>query len=103
MINGNGDLTMFLNLNRRTEPANRDLLVELGLQWQKMDRAIVAAAGAGENVDELCNRVDEIEKRIAAVVPGTMTGLIVQARLLKSRLEMKPSGVDDRLIDNMLA
>jgi hypothetical protein len=95
---------MFANLNRRyTASANADSLVELEQQWHKIDRAIVAAANAGENVDELCNRVDEIEKRIAAIVPATMRGIIVQARLLKSRWGIKPSEVDDRLLENMLA
>ena len=92
------------NLNRRyTQSENPDPLVELGLQWRKIDRAIVTAAGAGEGVDELCSRVDEIEKRIAAIMPATMKGIIVQARLLKSRWGMKPCEVDDRLVDNILA
>jgi hypothetical protein len=95
---------MFAKLNGRyTESANADSLVELEQQWYKIDRAIVAAANAGENVDELCNRVDEIEKRIAAIVPATMRDIIVQARLLKSRWGIKPSDVDDRLLENMLA
>jgi hypothetical protein len=95
---------MFGNLNRHyTESANADSLVELELQWRKIDRAIVAAADAGEDVDELCNRIDEIEKRIAAIVPASMKGIIVQARLLKSRWGIKPRDVDDQLIDNVLA
>ena len=95
---------MFGNLNRHyTESANADSLVELELQWRKIDRAIVVAADAGEDVDELCNRIDEIEKRIAAIVPASMKGIIVQARLLKSRWGIKPSDVDDQLIANVLA
>jgi hypothetical protein len=95
---------MFGHLNRHyTESANAESLVELELQWHKIDRAIVAAAAAGEDVDELCNRIDEIEKRIAAIAPASMKGIIVQARLLKSRWGIKPSGVDDQLIDHVLA
>jgi hypothetical protein len=95
---------MFGNLSRHyTDSANADSLVELELQWRKIDRAIVAAADAGDDVDELCNRIDEIEKRIAAIVPASMKGIIVQARLLKSRWGIKPSDVDDQLIDNVLA
>jgi len=96
------DPKMFTNLKLRYTEST-DSLAELELQWHNIDRAIVEAAKAGENVDELCNRVDEIEKRIAGVVPATMKGIIVQARLLKSRWGIKPSDVDDRLIDNMLA
>ena len=95
---------MFGNLNRHyTDSANADSLVELELQWRKIDRAIVAAADAGEDVDELCNRIDEIEKRIAAIAPASMKGIIVQARLLKSRWGIKPSDVDDQLLHHVLA
>ena len=98
------NLTMSIHSYRRyTECPKADSLVELGLQWHNIDRAIVAAADAGEDVGELCVRVDDVEKRIAAIVPATLRGILVQARLLKSRTGIEPSEINDRLIDNLLA
>jgi hypothetical protein len=44
----------------------------------------------------------EIEETIAGMVPTTIQDFFTQLRLLKAHWESQPSGLDDRLVENML-
>jgi hypothetical protein len=49
------------------------------------------------------DRLDEVEERIANMVPNSIGDCLIQLRLLKVRWTSEPDELDDRLVDNLLA
>jgi hypothetical protein len=92
----------------------------LWLKWWGLDRLIgeaderahrEAAGGAfdlyKDRAEELLapifDRLDEVEERIANMIPTTIRDCLIQLRLLKVRWACEPSELDDRLLANLLA
>jgi hypothetical protein len=92
---------------------------DLWLKWCEHDRLIGeaderASKEAGGVFDlykalreelwaPIFDRLDEVEERIANMVPTTVQDCLAQIRLLKARWDCEPGELDDRLVDNLLA
>jgi hypothetical protein len=59
-----------------------------------------AAAGS---LAPICDRLNEIEKQIANIVPTTLQDCLAQLRLLKYRRACVPDELDEKPVDDMLA
>ena len=87
------------------EPDAADLLMELGQQWLENDNAILAADEAGDTraAATLSERADQLEDEIARRVPSSLTGIIVQLRVLKYLCAYEFPELHERLLGNMIA
>jgi hypothetical protein len=91
---------------------------ELWREWKDLDRSLGEAderahkeaggadlykARAAELLAPICDRMDEIEEQIAAMVPATIHDCLAQIRLLKANWHMVPGEREDLIIDHLLA
>jgi hypothetical protein len=92
---------------------------ELWHEWKELDRLIGDADDkawneAGGEFDlykdrrqelwaPIFERLDEVEEKIASIIPTTVRDCLAQIRLLKARWDCEPSELDDLIVDNMLA
>ena len=63
----------------------------------------IPQARAKELSAPIFDRLDEVEERIANMVPTTIGDCLIQLRLLKVRWACEPDELDDRLVANLLA